>query len=195
MEHSYSNALASASSPYLLEHAHNPVDWHPWGPAALQKAQAENKPLIISIGYSACHWCHVMERESYSDTEVAAYMNAHFVSIKVDREERPDIDQIYMHASRLLTGSGGWPLNAIALPDGRPFYVVTYLPKEGWMQLLAQVVEVYTDKPAAIREQAEALTAGIRDGSVAGQAGDTERAKWKAVYGQLFDRMAASIDF
>jgi uncharacterized protein YyaL (SSP411 family) len=195
MQHAHTNALAASSSPYLLEHAHNPVDWHPWGPEALRKAVAENKPLIVSIGYSACHWCHVMERESYSDTEVAAYMNAHFVSIKVDREERPDIDQIYMHASQLMTGSGGWPLNAIALPDGRPFYVVTYLPREGWMQLLAQVVEVYRDKPAAIREQAEALTAALRDTRLPGQAPGSETGKWKTVYRGLFDDMASTIDF
>src|SRR5690348_1049037 len=114
-EYPYTNALIHESSPYLLMHAHNPVNWYPWGEEALRKAKKEDKLLIISIGYASCHWCHVMERESYSDTAVANYMNAHFVSIKVDREERPDIDQIYMNASQLLAGSGGWPLNAFAL--------------------------------------------------------------------------------
>src|SRR5699024_6345345 len=157
----FTNELIYQSSPYLLEHAHNPVHWYPWGAEALEKAKRENKPLLISIGYAACHWCHVMEEQSYSDTEVAEYMNEHFVAIKVDREERPDIDQIYMDASMLLNGSGGWPLNAFAMPDGRPFYVVTYLPKEQWMNLLQQIVKVYKEQNREVKEQAKALTEGI----------------------------------
>src|SRR5699024_2444472 len=138
----FTNTLIHESSPYLLQHAHNPVHWYPWGEEALGKAKREDKPLIISIGYAACHWCHVMEKECYADTEVAEYMNEHFVAIKIDREERPDIDQIYMNASMLLNGNGGWPLNAFALPNGKPFYVVTYLPGEQWMSLLKQIVEI-----------------------------------------------------
>ena len=122
------NRLAQASSPYLKQHAHNPVDWFEWGEEALQKAQDEQKPLLISIGYAACHWCHVMAHESFENPEIAAYMNAHFVCVKVDREERPDIDQIYMDAAQIISGRGGWPLNAVALPDGRPFYAATYFP-------------------------------------------------------------------
>ncbi|MDO9615779.1 MAG: thioredoxin domain-containing protein, partial [Bacteroidota bacterium] len=114
----YTNELIHETSPYLLQHAHNPVNWQPWGKKALSQAKSENKLLLISIGYSACHWCHVMEHESFEDTEVAQVMNQHFVCIKIDREERPDIDHIYMTAVQLLTGRGGWPLNCIALPDG-----------------------------------------------------------------------------
>lgn len=191
----YTNALVHCSSPYLLEHAHNPVNWYPWGEEALQKAKAENKPLIISIGYSACHWCHVMEHECYSDTEVADYMNAHFVSIKVDREERPDIDQIYMDASQLLTGSGGWPLNAFALPDGRPFYAVTYLPKAGWLDLLHQIVKIYQEEPGKVTEQADALTKGIQGQALVKQPVDTDAEKLTAVYRSLFDSVKSSIDF
>jgi len=137
------NQLIHETSPYLLQHAHNPVEWYPWGEAALAKAHAENKPLLVSIGYAACHWCHVMERESFEDEEVAKLMNAHFVCIKVDREERPDIDKIYMDAVMLMTGRGGWPLNAIALPDGRPIYGGTYFRKDQWTNALQQVAAFY----------------------------------------------------
>lgn len=159
----HTNALIHTSSPYLLQHAHNPVDWFPWGNEALSKASTEHKPLIISIGYSACHWCHVMEHESYSNPDVAAFMNQYFVSIKVDREEHPEVDQIYMHASQLLSGSGGWPLNAFALPDGRPFYVVTYLPPDRWLALLGEIKGLFENQPDAVTEQAEALIEGIRN--------------------------------
>src|SRR5699024_10832622 len=124
------NRLAKASSPYLQQHASNPVDWYEWGKEALEKAKREHKPLLISIGYSACHWCHAMEHESYMDETVAALMNDYFVSIKVDREERPDIDQIYIEAAQLLNGNAGWPLNVFALPDGRPFFAGLYFPKQ-----------------------------------------------------------------
>src|SRR3989449_8814964 len=122
------NRLAQETSPYLLEHANNPVDWYPWGPEALAKARSENKPILLSIGYSACHWCHVMARESFEDQEVAALMNRDFISIKVDREERPDLDQVYMRAVQGLTGSGGWPMTVFLLPDGAPFFAGTYFP-------------------------------------------------------------------
>src|SRR2546421_319012 len=122
------NRLAQETSPYLLEHANNPVDWYPWGPQALMKARSDNKPILLSIGYSACHWCHVMARESFEDGEVAALMNRDFVCIKVDREERPDLDQVYMRAVQGLTGSGGWPMTVFLLPDGAPFFAGTYFP-------------------------------------------------------------------
>src|SRR5512139_2514695 len=122
------NRLIDETSPYLLQHAHNPVDWYPWGPEALQKAQAEDKPIFLSIGYAACHWCHVMEHESFEDAETAAIMNENFVSIKVDREERPDLDSIYMQATTAMTGSGGWPMSVFLTPDLQPFYAGTYFP-------------------------------------------------------------------
>ena len=122
------NRLANEQSPYLLQHAHNPVNWYPWGDEAFNIAAKENKPLLISIGYAACHWCHVMERESFENEQTAAYMNAHFVCIKVDREERPDVDHLYMDAVQAISGSGGWPLNVFATPGRMPFYGGTYFP-------------------------------------------------------------------
>jgi uncharacterized protein len=157
----YTNELIHESSPYLLQHAHNPVNWYPWGDAALQKARAENKMLIISIGYAACHWCHVMEHESFEDVEVAKIMNENFICIKVDREERPDVDQVYMNAAQLITGRGGWPLNAMALADGRPFYAGTYFPKDKWMNMLAYFVDMKKNKPEALEKSGEQVTKGI----------------------------------
>jgi hypothetical protein len=157
----YTNELIHESSPYLLQHAHNPVNWYPWGVHALQKATAENKMLIISIGYAACHWCHVMEHESFEDEEVANMMNDHFICIKVDREERPDVDQVYMAAAQLITGRGGWPLNAIALPDGRPFYAGTYFPKHKWLNMLAYFVDLQKKQPEALEKSAAQVTQGI----------------------------------
>ncbi|MDA3907361.1 MAG: thioredoxin domain-containing protein [Bacteroidales bacterium] len=161
-EPKYSNHLIHESSPYLLQHAHNPVNWYPWGKEALDKARNENKLIIISIGYAACHWCHVMEHESFEDEEVAKYMNDHFVAIKVDREERPDIDQVYMNAVQLLSGSGGWPLNCIALPDGRPIYGGTYFSKSNWMDMLEQISEFVKQNPTKTETQAKALTEGVQ---------------------------------
>ncbi|MBL4657780.1 MAG: thioredoxin domain-containing protein [Flavobacteriales bacterium] len=160
--HKYTNHLINETSPYLLQHAHNPVDWHAWGPEALQKAQTENKLLIISIGYSACHWCHVMEHESFEDEEVAKMMNDNFVCIKIDREERPDIDQIYMNAIHQMGQRGGWPLNMFALPNGRPFTGGTYFPKAHWLDLLGKASKAYTDDPAQVAKFAEDLTKRIR---------------------------------
>src|SRR6266536_6127194 len=122
------NHLVNENSPYLLQHANNPVDWYPWGEDALNKARTENKPIFLSIGYAACHWCHVMAHESFEDEETAAFMNEHFVNIKVDREERPDIDAIYMQATVAMTGSGGWPMSVFLTPDLKPFYAGTYFP-------------------------------------------------------------------
>src|SRR5713226_9044775 len=127
-QHKHTNRLINETSPYLLQHAHNPVDCYAWGEEALEKAKREDKPILLSVGYSACHWCHVMERESFENEDTAAIMNQHFVSIKVDREERPDIDNIYMQAVQALTGQGGWPMTVFLTPDGRPFYGGTYFP-------------------------------------------------------------------
>ena len=144
------NRLISEKSPYLLQHAYNPVDWYPWGKEAFLKAKVEDKPIFLSIGYSTCHWCHVMERESFEDTEVADYLNEHFVSIKVDREERPDVDTIYMNVCQALTGSGGWPLTVIMTHDQKPFFAGTYFPKndrmglQGLMTILKAVINEWT---------------------------------------------------
>lgn len=161
-EYKFTNQLIHESSPYLLQHAHNPVNWYPWGQEALDKARNENKILLISIGYAACHWCHVMEHESFEDEEVAGFMNEHFVSIKVDREERPDIDKIYLTAVQLLTDKGGWPLNCIALPDGRPIYGGTYFSKDRWLDMLQQVSGFIRQHPDKAEEQANFLTEGVR---------------------------------
>ncbi|WP_313781490.1 thioredoxin domain-containing protein [Flagellimonas marinaquae] len=148
VSHEHTNALIHETSPYLLQHAHNPVNWEAWHPEVLQRAQKEDKLLLISIGYAACHWCHVMEKECFEDEEVAKVMNEHFINIKIDREERPDVDQIYMDAIQMISGQGGWPLNIVALPDGRPFWGATYVPKENWIKSLEQLAELYkTDKP------------------------------------------------
>lgn len=158
----HTNKLAASSSPYLLQHAHNPVDWQEWGDEALQQAKTENKPLLISIGYSACHWCHVMERESFEDTAIAAIMNKNFVCIKVDREERPDIDQIYMDAVQLMTNSGGWPLNCFAMPDGKPFFGGTYFPPDRWADVLTKIAAAYNTDYEKVLEYAENLAEGIK---------------------------------
>jgi hypothetical protein len=158
----FTNSLVNESSPYLLQHAHNPVNWHAWNSTTLEKAAAENKLLLISIGYSACHWCHVMEHESFENEEVADLMNAHFINVKVDREERPDIDQVYMHAVQLMTGRGGWPLNCIALPDGRPIYGGTYFNKDQWLNVLNQLSDFYKTQPLKCEEYAAELTNGVQ---------------------------------
>ncbi|MEL7123159.1 MAG: thioredoxin domain-containing protein [Bacteroidota bacterium] len=160
----YTNKLIDESSPYLLQHAHNPVNWYPWKEEALNKAKAENKLIVISIGYAACHWCHVMEHESFEDTTVARFMNDHFVSIKVDREERPDIDNIYMTACQLASEQGcGWPLNIFALPDGKPVWAGTYFPKKTWLNILTYFNKEYEKDPAKLQQYAAQLTQGIND--------------------------------
>ena len=162
MQYPYTNDLINETSPYLLQHAHNPVHWTGWHDAAFKKAKAEDKLVIVSIGYSACHWCHVMEHESFEDTGVAAIMNGHFICIKVDREERPDVDQIYMDAVQLISGRGGWPLNAIVLPDGRPVYAGTYYPKENWKQVLIYFVDYWKNHRAEALQRADEITRGIQ---------------------------------
>ena len=162
------NHLISETSPYLLQHAYNPVHWFSWNTETLAKAKKENKLLLISIGYSSCHWCHVMEKESFEDELVAAVMNRHFINIKVDREERPDVDQIYMNAVQLMTSSGGWPLNCIALPDGRPVWGGTYFKKEEWSTILNQIGDLYQINPKKVVEYAEKLTEGIKQSELIG---------------------------
>ncbi|MCF6168875.1 thioredoxin domain-containing protein [Lutibacter sp.] len=162
-QHKYTNNLIKETSPYLLQHAHNPVNWYAWNKETLELAKKENKLIIISIGYSSCHWCHVMEHESFEDEEVAKVMNENFISIKVDREERPDIDQVYMNAVQLMTGRGGWPLNCIALPDGRPIWGGTYFPKENWINALNQLADLYKNTPEKTIEYAEKLTEGVKN--------------------------------
>ena len=167
------NRLAKESSPYLLQHAHNPVDWFPWGDEAIQKSRDEDKPMLVSIGYSACHWCHVMERESFEDPETAEIMNRLFVNIKIDREERPDLDQIYMDAVQAIAGNGGWPLNVFLTPEGKPFYGGTYFPpvdlqnRASWKSVIQSISTAFREKRGEIEEQASNLTNHIA-GSVFG---------------------------
>lgn len=176
------NRLAEANSPYLQEHADNPVDWYEWGSEALEKAQAEDKPIIISVGYASCHWCHVMERESFMDSSVAEIMNRDFVSVKIDREERPDIDKIYMNAAQLLNGSGGWPLNAVALPDGKPFFAGTYFPPEEWKNILNNIAKAYKEDKESLEETANSLTEGIKNTSSLGDLGVQKKEISEAEY-------------
>ena len=159
---SFTNSLIKETSPYLLQHAHNPVNWHPFSAKIFEIAKAENKPILISIGYSACHWCHVMEHESFEDSEVANIMNENFINIKVDREERSDVDMLYMQAVQLMTGRGGWPLNCFVLPDGRPFYGGTYFRKTQWIEVLNNLINLYKLESNKVLEYAEALTNGIK---------------------------------
>jgi len=172
--HEYTNALINETSPYLLQHAHNPVNWRPWSQEALDEAVAQNKLVLVSIGYSSCHWCHVMEEETFEDEEVAEFMNANYINIKVDREERPDVDEVYMTALQLLKGTGGWPLNVITLPNGKPLYGGTYHTKEQWLKVLAEISKLYTEDPQRARSYAERVAAGIQEVSLIEAADDTE---------------------
>nr|WP_320120313.1 thioredoxin domain-containing protein [uncultured Marinifilum sp.] len=158
----HTNKLINENSPYLLQHAHNPVDWYPWGAEALEKAKAENKIILVSIGYAACHWCHVMERESFEDESVAKMMNEFFVCIKVDREERPDIDQIYMDAVQMMTGSGGWPLNCFAMPNGKPFFGGTYFRPVDWLRVLQGLQNAWLNEPEKVKDVASKIAEGVR---------------------------------
>src|SRR5699024_3455406 len=163
------NKLISEKSPYLVQHAHNPVDWFPWGEAAFDKAQNENKPIFLSIGYSTCHWCHVMARESFEDKDVAALLNKNYVSIKVDREERPDIDAVYMKVCQMMTGHGGWPLTIVMTPDKIPFYAGTYFPKDskygmpGIMDVLTQLHEKFHKDPTQIKKVTKSVTDALEE--------------------------------
>src|SRR5512146_2674582 len=161
------NHLINENSPYLLQHANNPVDWYPWGDEALTKARTENKPIFLSIGYTACHWCHVMAHESFDNEETAAFMNENFVNIKVDREERPDLDSIYMQATTAMTGSGGWPMSVFLTPDLRPFYAGTYFPPvrrynmPGFSDVLLALVDTWRNNRSEILEVAERVRAAL----------------------------------
>ncbi len=167
-QHQHTNALINETSPYLLQHAHNPVDWHAWNDETLEKAKSENKLMLISVGYSACHWCHVMEDECFEDSLVAEVMNKNFINIKVDREERPDIDKAYMSAVQLMNnGAGGWPLNAITLPDGKPVWGAgTYIPKNQWTNILTKIAELYNEDPDKLHQQANNVEQGIKSMSL-----------------------------
>ena len=202
------NKLALATSPYLLQHAHNPVDWYPWGAEALQRARDENKPILVSIGYSSCHWCHVMERESFIDPEVADFMNRHFINIKVDREERPDLDQVYMDAVQILTGRGGWPLNCFLLPDLRPFYGGTYFPPQprhgmpSWIQLLQRLHQAFVRDRENVVKQAEQITRAIttqkglllhKAGEQAAPSPESALEEWYYELAKQFDRQYGGV--
>src|SRR5205809_1497577 len=161
------NRLIHEMSPYLLQHAHNPVDWYPWGPEALEKAQGSNKPIFLSVGYRACHWCHVMEKESFENEAIARILNEHFVSIKVDREERPDLDEVYMLATQLVTRSGGWPMSVFLTPDLKPFYAGTYFPPEdrygrpGFSNLLRQLADAWQHRRDDVLRSADQLADAV----------------------------------
>tara|TARA_B110000977_G_C11082778_1_gene493466 strand:- start:2627 stop:4645 length:2019 start_codon:yes stop_codon:yes gene_type:complete len=183
MEHT--NKLITETSPYLLQHAHNPVNWYPWGEEAFAKAKAENKLVIVSIGYSACHWCHVMEHESFEDDSASKVMNDRYICVKVDREERPDVDQIYMNAVQLMTGRGGWPLNCVVLPDGRPIWGGTYFRKDQWIDQINQIADFYQTQPDKALEYANKLTQGIKQSELVSlntQAPDFTKSQLDGVY-------------
>jgi uncharacterized protein YyaL (SSP411 family) len=188
------NHLSKASSPYLLEHADNPVDWYEWGDEALQLAKKENKPLLVSVGYSACHWCHMMEKESFVDTAVARIMNENFICIKVDREERPDIDQIYTSACQLISGSAGWPLNAFTLPDGKPFFAGTYYSKGSWISLLKQIATAYKNQNNKVVLQAQTLSRGIATLEFSVLTDSTADIQSKTTYQNLFENLYRKMD-
>jgi uncharacterized protein YyaL (SSP411 family) len=157
--------LANATSPYLLQHAGNPVDWWPWSEAAFQTAARRDVPVLLSVGYSTCHWCHVMAHESFEDEQIAVIMNEHFVSVKVDREERPDIDSIYMSATQAMTGQGGWPMTVFMTPDREPFYTGTYFPREQFRRLTLGVARAWREDRAAVVEQARKIGAALAEQS------------------------------
>ena len=186
------NRLSKETSPYLLQHAENPVDWYPWGEEALGRAKAEGKPILVSIGYAACHWCHVMERESFEDPQVAALMNERFVCIKVDREERPDVDAIYMDAVQAMTGHGGWPLNAFLTPEAVPYYAGTYYPPEprggmpSWSQVVVGVANAWTEQREEIEEQGKRILPRLAGAAhLAPTAGDMDPATLDAAVAVL----------
>ena len=183
------NRLAGSKSRYLLQHASNPVDWYPWGSEALEKAKKENKPIFLSIGYSTCHWCHVMERESFADAEIAKLMNDAFVSIKVDREERPDLDSVYLTVTRTLTGDAGWPNNVILTPDGKPFYAAAYIPKEKFRALIPRIAKMWSEQRGAVISSAEMITRSLQPPPVAGDTLDA--AVLASGYRQLASRFDA----
>src|SRR5258708_13760958 len=190
----YTNHLANEKSPYLQLHAHNPVDWYPWGDEAFRKAKDEHKPIFLSIGFATCHWCHVMEQESSSDPLIGEMMNATFVSIKVDREERPDIDSVYMTVSQMMTGSGGWPLNILMTPDKKPFFAATYIPKEdrfgraGLLTFIPEVAKAWKEKHGEIVRSAEQISAALRQSTSGAAGGELTKEALTDAYHELSSR-------
>lgn len=189
----HTNQLIDETSPYLLQHAHNPVNWHAWNDLTLEKAKEENKPIIVSIGYSACHWCHVMAHESFEDEEVAKLMNANFICIKVDREERPDVDSVYMQAVQMLNGSGGWPLNCFALPDGKPFWGGTYFRKNQWISILKQIIELHRRQYPRLISHANEIAGGISSEPLLITGSEQNRFQREDI-DKAIDAMAAKFD-
>ena len=197
MEPKHTNRLVHETSPYLLQHAHNPVDWYPWGEEAFEKAKKENKPILLSIGYSACHWCHVMEQESFENEKIAGLMNELFVNIKVDREERPDLDEIYMNAVQMLTGRGGWPMTTFLTPDGKPFYGGTYFPPEdrhgipGFPRILVGVAQAYRERVQDVEKSVDQILAGLQRMS---ESHETERTLSSEVIGKCAEQISRAYD-
>jgi len=185
------NRLIHEKSPYLLQHAHNPVNWHPWGKEAFERAKKENKPVFLSIGYATCHWCHVMERESFEDPEVAGLMNEGFISVKVDREERPDIDTVYMRVCQILTGSGGWPLTIFLTPDKKPFFASTYIPKEnrfgriGMLELIPRIQELWKNNREELETSADRVVTSLQESAASSQGKDLKEDTLDAAFHQL----------
>lgn len=188
------NLLKNASSPYLQQHANNPVFWHEWNDETLKKAVQNNKPLLISIGYAACHWCHVMARETFMNKEAATFMNDHFICIKIDREERPDVDQVYMKAVQAIKGNGGWPLNAFALPNGKPFYAGTYYPTHKWISLLLQIKQLYENEYIKLVDEAVELSQNIQKQQFIPLIKTDENLDFKNIYVNIFSSWIGRID-
>ena len=188
------NKLSEESSPYLKQHMHNPVDWYPWGEEALSRAKDEDIPIIVSIGYSTCHWCHVMERESFENEAIASMMNDHFVCIKVDREERPDVDQVYMDAVGAMGQQGGWPLNVFLTPERKPFYGGTYFPPDGWLGLLNNVADVFNTKRAELNESAEKVTEQINKSTFGGSFQDADSEINERTFKEITEKIIPSFD-
>src|SRR5689334_2795405 len=195
-----SNRLADETSPYLHQHRDNPVDWYPWGDEAFAKAHAEGKPIFLSVGYSSCHWCHVMAHESFEDDSTADVMNRLFVNVKVDREERPDVDAVYMQAVQALTGRGGWPMSVWLLPDGRPFYGGTYYPNEdrhgmpAFVRVCEVVAEAFREQRADVEEQAEKLTSVIDEQILRPDAADDSAAGDAAILAEAVRNIRGQFD-
>jgi uncharacterized protein YyaL (SSP411 family) len=191
------NQLIHETSPYLLQHAHNPVDWYPWGEVALQKAKTENKPILVSIGYSACHWCHVMERESFENAQIADLMNEHLVCIKVDREERPDVDAIYMESLQAMGVRGGWPLNVFLMPDAQPFYGGTYFPPQNWANLVVSIKRAFDENYNKLKESAEGFTQNMlfKESEKYGLQADEELTFTEEELVTIFNRIRTEFDY
>ena len=196
-EHAHTNRLVHEQSPYLLQHAHNAVDWYPWAEEALARAKAEDKPIFLSVGYSTCHWCHVMERESFENEEIAALMNQWFICIKVDREERPDLDEIYMAAVQSMTGQGGWPMSVFLTPELKPFFGGTYFPPEdrygrpGFSTVLTRMHELWTNERSRVDQAADQLTASL---ALLGQLQLSTDAFDRGPIDQAYDSISSSYD-